>query len=58
MLLLGLIGVALFFWAVRSGQYDDMDGAANRMLMDDDLDEETHPTETAKNNGQEDVENN
>ena len=35
MLLLGIVGVALFFWAVRSGQYDDMDGAANRILMDD-----------------------
>lgn len=28
------------FWAVRSGQYDDMDGAANRVLMDDDNDPE------------------
>lgn len=36
MLLLGIIGVAIFFWAVRSGQYDDMAGAANRILMDDD----------------------
>lgn len=35
MLLLGIIGVAIFFWAVRSGQYDDMDGAASRILMDD-----------------------
>lgn len=35
MLLLGIIGVAVFFWAVRSGQYDDMEGAANRILMDD-----------------------
>jgi len=42
MLLLGIIGVALFFWAVRSGQYDDMDGAANRILMDD-------PEVTSKN---------
>ena len=40
MLLLGLVGVAVFFWAVRSGQYDDMDGAANRVLMDDDDEEE------------------
>jgi len=40
MLLLGLVGVAVFFWAVRSGQYDDMDGAANRGLMDDDNDPE------------------
>lgn len=37
MLLLGIVGVGLFFWAVRSGQYDDMDGAANRLLMDDDV---------------------
>lgn len=36
MLLLGLVGVAVFFWAVRSGQYDDMEGAANRILLDDD----------------------
>ena len=36
MLLLGIIGVGVFFWAVRNGQYDDMDGAANRVLMDDD----------------------
>ncbi|HCC82859.1 MAG TPA: cbb3-type cytochrome oxidase assembly protein CcoS [Methylophaga sp.] len=46
MLLLGLVGVAVFFWAVRSGQYDDMDGAANRGLMDDDNDpEETEADE-------------
>jgi len=36
MLLLGLVGVVVFFWAVRSGQYDDMEGAANRVLLDDD----------------------
>lgn len=41
MLLLGIIGVAVFFWAVRNGQYDDMDGAANRVLLDDD--EELNP---------------
>lgn len=35
MLLLGIVGVAIFFWAVKSGQYEDMDGAANRILMDD-----------------------
>ncbi|OUR74364.1 cytochrome oxidase maturation protein, cbb3-type [Methylophaga sp. 41_12_T18] len=35
MLLLGIVGVGVFFWAVRSGQYDDMDGAANRILMDE-----------------------
>ena len=47
MLLLGIIGVAVFFWAVRSGQYDDMDGAANRILMDDPLErEQANDTDT------------
>jgi cbb3-type cytochrome oxidase maturation protein len=46
MLLLGIVGVAIFFWAVRSGQYDDMDGAANRMLMDDDVKIDTDEDET------------
>ncbi|PHS32393.1 MAG: cbb3-type cytochrome oxidase assembly protein CcoS [Methylophaga sp.] len=36
MLLLGIIAVVIFFWAVRNGQYDDMDGAANRILMESD----------------------
>jgi cbb3-type cytochrome oxidase maturation protein len=36
MILLGLVGVLIFFWAVRSGQYDDMDGAAHRIFDDDD----------------------
>lgn len=47
MLLLGIIGVALFFWAVRSGQYDDMDGAANRILMDDPEDTIEQPKDEA-----------
>lgn len=34
-LLMGLAGLAAFFWAMRSGQYDDMDGAAHRILIDD-----------------------
>ncbi|MDX2274607.1 MAG: cbb3-type cytochrome oxidase assembly protein CcoS [Hyphomonadaceae bacterium] len=32
---MGLIGVAAFFWSVRSGQYDDLKGAAHRILIDD-----------------------
>jgi len=35
-LFLGLSGLGAFFWAVRSGQYDDMDGAALRILNDED----------------------
>jgi cbb3-type cytochrome oxidase maturation protein len=34
---LGLIGLAAFLWSLRSGQYDDIDGAALRILPDDDL---------------------
>ena len=34
-LLLGLAGLGAFFWATRSGQYDDLDGAAARILIDE-----------------------
>jgi cbb3-type cytochrome oxidase maturation protein len=37
-LLLGLTGLAAFLWSLRSGQYDDVDGAAVRILEDDDID--------------------
>nr|WP_314442415.1 cbb3-type cytochrome oxidase assembly protein CcoS [uncultured Sphingomonas sp.] len=32
---LGLLGLAAFFWAMRRGQFDDMDGAAMRILIED-----------------------
>ena len=32
---MGLFGLAIFLWAMRSGQYDDMDGAAHRILIED-----------------------
>jgi len=35
-LTLGGIGLAAFLWALRSGQFDDPDGAAERILHDDD----------------------
>jgi len=35
-LLLGLSGLAAFFWAMRSGQFEDMDGAGARILIEDD----------------------
>lgn len=35
LLLLG-IAVWAFMWAVRSGQFDDLEGPAHRILMDDD----------------------
>ncbi len=35
-LLLGLGGLAAFIWSLKSGQYDDLEGAAHRILIDDD----------------------
>ena len=32
---LGLIGLVGFFWSLNSGQFDDLDGAAMRILLDD-----------------------
>jgi cbb3-type cytochrome oxidase maturation protein len=34
-LFLGLLGLGAFLWSLRSGQYDDLDGAAERILFDD-----------------------
>ncbi len=34
-LALGLAGLFVFMWTLRSGQYDDLDGAAERILLDD-----------------------
>ena len=33
---LGLTGLAAFFWALRDGQFDDPDGSAARILIDED----------------------
>lgn len=37
-LLLGLLGLIAFLWALKSGQFDDLDGAANRILFEDEDD--------------------
>ena len=34
-LAMGIVGLAAFLWSMRDGQYDDMDGAAERILLDD-----------------------
>lgn len=36
-LALGLLGLLGFLWSLKSGQYDDLDGAAWRILDDDDI---------------------
>lgn len=37
-LVLGGLGLAGFIWALKSGQFDDLDGAAARILLDDEDD--------------------
>lgn len=34
---MGLFALAAFFWALRSGQYEDLDGASERIFDDDEL---------------------
>ncbi len=34
-LFLGALGLVAFLWSLRSGQYEDMEGAAHRILDDD-----------------------
>ena len=36
MIIIGLAMVVVFFWTVKSGQYEDLEGDSNRILMDDD----------------------
>jgi len=35
-LVIGLAALGAFMWALKSGQFDDLDGAAHRILFDDD----------------------
>jgi len=35
---MGLCGLVAFFWALRRGQFDDLEGAANRILIDEESD--------------------
>jgi cbb3-type cytochrome oxidase maturation protein len=35
-LVLGALGLVVFLWSLRNGQYEDLDGAAQRILYDDD----------------------
>lgn len=34
-LFMGLAGLGAFFWAMQRGQFEDLDGAANRILIDE-----------------------
>jgi len=42
-LFLGLLGLGAFLWSLRSGQYEDLDGAAERILFDDEDEDGAKP---------------
>jgi cbb3-type cytochrome oxidase maturation protein len=44
-LALGLAGLLAFLWSLKSGQYDDLEGAAWRAIADDD---QPHPSVRAE----------
>ncbi len=50
MLLIGALGVGVFIWSVRSGQYDDLEGDANRILFDDE------PEQVVEENNEKNIE--
>lgn len=39
-LLLGLLGLVAFLWSLKAGQYDDLEGAAERILFDEEPEED------------------
>jgi cbb3-type cytochrome oxidase maturation protein len=50
-----LLGIAIwaFFWAVRSGQFDDLDSPAYRILLDDDEPADGEDSQAAEHDGTE-----
>ncbi|MBY0338422.1 MAG: cbb3-type cytochrome oxidase assembly protein CcoS [Acetobacteraceae bacterium] len=41
-LVMGALGLLFFLWTLRSRQYDDLEGAASRILFDDDRPKKGH----------------
>lgn len=53
-LFLGGLGLVAFLWALKSGQFDDLEGAKWRILSDDDLPESERPARDEADGGQRD----
>jgi cbb3-type cytochrome oxidase maturation protein len=47
MMFFGLLFVAILIWAVKKGQYEDMEGNGHRILLDDDDDRMPYPDQDA-----------
>ncbi|MBS9721571.1 cbb3-type cytochrome oxidase assembly protein CcoS [Tianweitania sp. BSSL-BM11] len=39
----GILALLVFLWSLKNGQYDDLDGAAARILIDDEQPADTNP---------------
>lgn len=50
-LAMGALGLAGFLWSLRAGQFEDLDGAAHRILIDDDKPITDQEVETAGDSG-------
>lgn len=50
-LILLIIGISLFFWAVKNNQFDDLEGPAHSILFDD---PDSKPKKNADITGQQD----
>ncbi|MCU7938493.1 MAG: cbb3-type cytochrome oxidase assembly protein CcoS [gamma proteobacterium symbiont of Bathyaustriella thionipta] len=48
MIIIGIILVVILFWAIKSGQFDDLEGDASRILMDEDLTPEKQSVQEKK----------
>jgi cbb3-type cytochrome oxidase maturation protein len=48
MTIFGLVFVGILIWAVKKGQYEDMEGNASRILLDDDEDAMLHDQPVTK----------
>ncbi len=53
-LILVIIGVVVFFWAVKNDQFDDLEGPAHSILFDDDPTDSSNKTNTTTNNSAKD----
>lgn len=49
-LILVALAIWAFMWAVKSGQYEDMEGPAHRILMDDDAPKKNEISDVSGNN--------
>jgi cbb3-type cytochrome oxidase maturation protein len=53
---LGALGLVGFLWTLRSGQFEDLDGAAHRILLDDDKPISASPADQGAADGEGDGE--